>query len=192
MKWSALYGSGSRCLTVCDRAGVYARCDPPAEPFWHCLFADRRDGEQLLEHPVESIPSLLHEFRDDFYLDEQAVRAALTAPDQFNAIDKRSAFKIAFWMLRSAPFEMSVFQRRLSVHLLGEQSWISTAEDVILHKLYWDSLTRSERQVADAAGVIAVQSVSLDRAYLEKWSGELGISEKPNKLLTGEIKPKST
>ncbi len=31
-------------------------------------------GVQL---PLQSIPSLLHEFRDDFYLDEPAVRAAL-------------------------------------------------------------------------------------------------------------------
>ena len=93
-------------------------------------------------------------------------------------------------MLRSDPFEMSMFERRLSVNLLGEPAWIATAEDVILHKLYWDSLTPSERQISDAAGVVAVQSDSLDRAYLQQWADEVGVSEKLNRLLAGEIKPK--
>ena len=69
---------------------------------------------------------------------------------------------------------------------------IATAEDVILHKLYWDSLTPSERQISDAAGVVAVQSDSIDRDYMQQWASELGVSEKLSKLLAGEIKPKST
>jgi hypothetical protein len=150
------------------------------------------DLDFVVQLPMESIPNLLLEFRDDFYLDERAVRAALAPPYQFNAIDKRSAFKIDFWTLRSDPFEMSMFQRRLSVNLLGERAWIATAEDLILHKLYWDPLTPSERQIGDAVGVVAVQSGSLDRAYLGKWASELGVNEKLNKLLSGEITPKST
>jgi len=34
----------------------------------------------VVQLPIESIPNLLHEFRDDFYLDERAVRAALAPP----------------------------------------------------------------------------------------------------------------
>jgi hypothetical protein len=150
------------------------------------------DLDFVVQLSVQSIPRLLHEFRDDFFLGEAAVRAALAPPYQFNAIDRRSALKIDFWMLHPNPFEMSMFERRLRINLLGEQTWIATAEDVILHKLYWDSLTPSERQVGDAAGVVAVQSDSLDRAYLQQWASEIGISEKLNKLLAGEIKPKST
>src|SRR6266513_1595415 len=135
------------------------------------------DLDFVVQLPVQSIPSLLHEFRDDFYLDEPAVRAAMAPPYQFNAIDRRSALKIDFWMLRSTPFEMSMFERRLNLNLLGEQAWMATAEDVILHKLYWDSLTPSERQTSDAAGVIAVQSGSLDQAYLQQWAGELDFSD---------------
>ena len=93
------------------------------------------DLDFVVQLPVQSIPSLLHEFRDDFYLDEPAVRAALAPPYQFNAIDRRSALKIDFWMLRSDPFEISMFERRLRVSFLGELTWIATTEDVILHKL---------------------------------------------------------
>ena len=95
-------------------------------------------------------------------------------------------------MRSEQPFEMSIFQRRIEIDLFGERTWIGTAEDVILHKLYWDAITPSERQVGDAAGVVAIQSDSLDRAYLKKWANELGVTIKLNKLLSGEIKPKTT
>ncbi len=85
-----------------------------------------------------------------------------------------------------------MFQRRLRISFFGEQASIATAEDVILQKLRWDSLSPSERQIDDAAGIVAVQFDSLDRAYLKKWAAELGVGEKLNKLLSGEIKPKTT
>jgi len=175
-----------------NRAGIaYLLTGSMASNYWG-IPRTTHDLDFVVQLPLQSIPSLLHEFWDDFYLDEPAVRAALAPPYQFNAIDRRSALKIDFWMLRSNPFEMSMFDRRLSVNLLGERTWIATAEDVILHKLYWDLLTPSERQINDAAGVVAVQSDSLDRAYMQRWAGELGVSEKLSKLLAGEIKPKST
>jgi hypothetical protein len=175
-----------------NRSGIgYLLTGAMASNYWG-IPRTTHDLDFVIQLPSESVPKLLHEFGDDFYLDEQAVRAALTAPYQFNAIDKRSAFKIDFWMLRSEPFAMSMFERRLRIHLLGERAWIATAEDVILQKLEWDSLTPSDRQVGDAAGVVAVQSGSLDRAYLRKWAAELGVAEKLNKLLTGEMKPKTT
>ena len=175
-----------------NRAGIaYLLTGSMASNYWG-IPRTTHDLDFVVQLPLESIPNLVREFRADFYLDELAVRAALAPPYQFNAIDRRSALKIDFWMLRADPFEMSMFKRRLSVNFLGEQTWIATAEDVILHKLYWDSLTPSERQIGDAAGVVAVQLGSLDRAYLQQCAGELGISEKLNRLLAGEIKPKST
>jgi hypothetical protein len=175
-----------------NRAGIaYLLTGSMASNYWG-IPRTTHDLDFVVQLPLQSIPGLLREFRDDFYLDEPAVRAALAPPYQFNAIDRRSALKIDFWMLRSNPFEMSMFERRLNLNFLGERTWIATAEDVILHKLYWDSLTPSERQTSDAAGVIAVQSGSLDRAYLQQWAGELGFSEKLNQLLARVIKPKST
>lgn len=85
-----------------------------------------------------------------------------------------------------------MFSRRLRVDLFGEPSWISTAEDVILHKLYWNQLTPSDRQLSDAAGVVAVNGALLDRAYLKTWAEFLRVSETLRALLAGEIKSKHT
>jgi hypothetical protein len=150
------------------------------------------DLDFVVQLSAESIRNLLREFRNDFYLDEQAVRAALAPPYQFNAIDNRSAFKIDFWTLRSDPFEMSMFERRVQISLSGEQTWIASAEDIILQKLRWDSLTPSEQQIVDAAGIVAIQFDSLDLDYVKKWARTLRVGEKLNKLLSGEIGPKTT
>jgi hypothetical protein len=162
-----------------------------ASNYWGMARATH-DLDFVVQFSPDAIPKLVNEFRGDFHIDEQAIRAAQAPPYQFNAIDNRSGFKIDFWVLRPEPFEMSMFQRRLKISLSGEQSWIATAEDMILQKLRWNLLTPSERQVADAAGIVALQSENLDRVYLEKWARQLGIAEKVNKLLSGEIKPKTT
>jgi hypothetical protein len=175
-----------------NRSGVeYLLTGAMASNYWG-IPRTTHDLDFVVQLSIESIPSLIREFRDDFYLDEQAVRGALAPPYQFNAIDRRSAFKIDFWTLRSDPFAMSMFERRLGVDLLDQRVSIATAEDVVLSKLLWDSLTPSEQQLRDAAGVVAVQSDSLDHTYLRKWADELGFAERLNKLLAGEIRPKST
>jgi hypothetical protein len=76
--------------------------------------------------------------------------------------------------------------------LFGEPAWITTAEDSILHKLIWNQIAPSDRQLGDAAGVVAVQGEKLDKPYLKKWADALGVSAELNQLFSGEIKPKRT
>ena len=76
--------------------------------------------------------------------------------------------------------------------MFGVAAWIATAEDVILHKLYWNQLSPSERHLGDAAGVYAVQSDSLDVQYLQQWAVQLGVHRELDDLIAGNIKPKTT
>ena len=81
-------------------------------------------------------------------------------------------------------------RRRAQVTLFGEPAWITTAEDSILHKLVWNRITPSNRQLGDAAGVVAVQGEHLEMAYLKEWAEQLCVMAELNQLLTGEIRPK--
>jgi hypothetical protein len=85
-----------------------------------------------------------------------------------------------------------MLRRRVHVTLFGEPAWITTAEDSILHKLVWNRITPSDRQMGDAAGVVNVQGEKLDRSYLKKWADALGVSGELNQLLSGEVRPKRT
>ena len=150
------------------------------------------DLDFVIQLPPSAVPKMMAAFSGDFFLDEAAVRAAYRPPHQFNAIDRRSTLKVDFWLLRPAPFERGMFARRKQIKLFGQPAWIGTAEDVLLHKLYWNRITPSERQLGDAAGIVSVQGGALDKEYLRHWAAELSVARELEKLLRGEIKPKQT
>ena len=150
------------------------------------------DIDFVIQLPPRSIPALLAAFASDFYLDEDSVRSAYQPPHQFNAIDLRSSLKVDFWLLKPAAFDRQMFERRKAVLLFSTPAFIASAEDVILHKLLWNRITPSERQLSDATGVLAIQGAALERGYLQQWADELKLSEDLAKLLEGKIKPKET
>jgi hypothetical protein len=145
----------------------------------------------LLLQPVDA-DRLIAALTPGLFIQPQSVRAAFQPPFQFNVLDEQSALKADFWLLRDNPFEQSAFSRRLQIELFGASAWIATAEDVILHKLYWNKITPSDRQLHDAAGVFAVQFDALDQQYLDQWAKSLGVLDRWNEIATGQIRPKST
>jgi hypothetical protein len=95
-------------------------------------------------------------------------------------------------MLRQDRFEREMFSRRFQIVWHGQTIWIATAEDILLHKLYWNRITPSDRQLSDAAGIVAVQKDALDANYLTKWAAELGVIAELEDVISGKISPKQT
>lgn len=147
----------------------------------------------VIQLPPAQVPAFVAAFANpDYYLDEASVRAAYQPPYQFNLIHVPSALKADFWLLRPVPFEREMFGRRLKDTWFGETIWLATAEDVILHKLCWNRLTPSDRQLDDVAGVVHVQRGKLDGGYLRHWAAELGLASELETALSGSRKPKQT
>jgi hypothetical protein len=176
------------CLHPLNRTGVvYYLTGSMASNYWgiprttHYL-------DFVVPFPATAVCLIFQEFNGDFYIEEAAVRAVYDPPHQFNAIDTRSALKVDFWLAGSEPFDQEMLRRCVQATLFGESAWISTAEDVIL----WNRISPSDRQLGDAAGIVAVQAAALDNDYLRRWAGELHLSDELKRLLTGEIKPKDT
>ncbi len=180
------------CLRRLNRTGVaYYLTGSMASNYWG-IPRTTHDLDFVVQLPAAAVSRIVEEFSGDFHIDEVAVRASAQPPHQFNAIDTRSALKVDFWLLGAGLFDQEMFRRRINVTLFGEQAWIATAEDVVLHKLLWNHISPSDRQLGDAAGVVAVQAGGLDRSYLEHWATELEVDDELHRLLSGEIKPKST
>lgn len=180
------------CLRRLNRAAItYYLTGSMASNYWG-IPRTTHDLDFVVQLPMSDVPRIVQEFSGDFYIDEAAVRAACQPPRQFNAVDTRSALKVDFWLPKPEPFDREMLSCRLRVTLFGEPAWITTAEDSILHKLVWNKITPSERQLGDAAGVVAVQGEKLDKSYLEQWAVTLGVSGELKRLLSGEIKPKQT
>ena len=180
------------CLRRLNRTGItYYLTGSMASNYWG-IPRTTHDLDFVVQLAMSAVPRIVQEFRGDFYIDEAAVRAAFQPPHQFNAIDTRSALKVDFWLPKPEPFDREMLGRRARVTLFGEPAWIATAEDVILHKLVWNRISPSGRQLGDAAGVVAVQADALDKSYLRHWAQELKLTGELERLLSGEIKPKQT
>jgi hypothetical protein len=180
------------CLRRLNRTGViYYLTGSMASNYWG-IPRSTHDVDFVVQLPVASVPVIVREFSDHFYIEEKAVHAAFEPPHQFNAIDTRSALKVDFWLAKSDPFDQEMLSRRQQITLFGEPAWISTAEDVILHKLFWNQISPSDRQLGDAAGVLAVQAEALDKTYLNQWGAKLNVADELDRLLSGKIKPKTT
>lgn len=142
-------------------------------------------GEPRLSHDIDIIINadfrierlLLEHFdAENYYLDQTAIREAITTLTMFNLIDINSGDKIDFWMLTDSVFDASRFERKKSVLLFGETAWISSPEDTILAKLFWAKKSGgSEKQLSDVRNVYECNSATIDRGYIEKWSIVLGV-----------------
>jgi hypothetical protein len=182
----------SDCLARLNRLGlIYYLTGSMASNYWG-IPRSTHDLDFVVQIPAPAVRSLVDEFSGDYYIDEGAVVAATRPPHQFNAIDTRSALKVDFWLAQETPFDLEMLRRRFRSTLFGETAWIATAEDVILHKLAWNAMTPSERQLTDAAGVVRVQRGKLDEGYLKKWAEYLGVLPTLSELLAGRILPKQT
>jgi hypothetical protein len=180
------------CLRRLNRAEItYYLTGSMASNYWG-IPRTTHDLDFVIQLPPSAVGKIVSAFSPEYFIDEASVRAAYLPPHQFNAIDTRSALKVDFWLPKPAPFDGEMLRRRVNVTLFGEPAWITTAEDCLLHKLLWNKITPSDRQLGDAAGIVAVQLEKLDGGYLGKWAEVLGVSPELTRLLSGEIKPKHT
>jgi hypothetical protein len=151
--------------------------------------ASSLQGEPRATHDIDVVVEVRAPARDvaarlkaafpepDFYLDEAAVREAISARGMFNLIDAHEGDKIDFWLLTDDAYDRARFERR--DHVLFESTVLSVSrpEDTILMKLRWAAmLGGSEKQFTDVLRVYEVQHGRLDEAYLDRWAATLGVS----------------
>lgn len=180
------------CLERLNRLGVgYMLVGSMASNYWGIPRTTHDLDFVVALQPSDADP-LAAAFGEGFFIQVESIRGAFSPPHQFNALDEQSALKVDFWLLKNDAFERSAFDRRRQVTLFSAPAWIASAEDVILHKFHWYTITPSDRQLSDAAGVYAVQGDALDIDYLRKWASILGVEREFEALTTGKITPKST
>lgn len=110
---------------------------------------------------------------------------ALERRDQFNVVDADSSWKIDLVIRKDRDFSRTEFERRVEASLFGMPVWTATAEDTVLAKLEWAAISGSDRQLADAATVLAVRGDAIDQAYLDHWAAELGVADLLDRARTG-------
>ena len=136
------------------------------------------DADIVIDPSPEALDRLVAELGNSgFYVEADVARDALRRRRQFNAI-AATGFKLDLIVRKDRAFSREEFARRQPADLGGAPVALASAEDTILSKLEWAMKPGgSERQLADAAGIVAVQGDALDRTYIERWAETLGVSD---------------
>lgn len=146
------------------------------------------DVDIVADLQAAQVLPLFDALKEDFYVDEQAMRRAVGQRRSFNAIHFDSLFKVDIYVLPADELSRQQLDRRRRERLLPDSPegvCIATPEDTILSKLRWHLRggAASERQLTDVAGVIKVQGERLDIEYLREWAERLGVRDLLEELL---------
>ena len=117
---------------------------------------------------------------DEYYIDLDAALSAHRRESMFNVIDLATGWKIDLIPRKARAFSEEEFRRRKPVNLQNIALFVASAEDVVVSKLEWAKLARSQRHIEDVAGILKMRWDSLDHAYLKKWITQLGLNAEWN------------
>jgi hypothetical protein len=140
------------------------------------------DIDLVADLRLADVDALVVRLGDAYYVDADMIRDAIRRRASFNVIHLATMLKLDVFIVKTRPFDQRAFTRVTRSALDDGDSRafpLTTAEDIVLHKLEWYRLGDgiSGRQWDDVLGVLRVQGDALDRAYLERWARELAVDD---------------
>lgn len=131
------------------------------------------DIDLVVELKKENVKKLVNMLIKEGYIDEEAVKQAITFKSEFNFIDQTEGIKVDFWILKNDNFDKSKFKRKVAKKILNQNVYFISAEDLILVKLLWFKEGQSFRHLEDIYSVLDFLKNQLDFDYLRKWAKKL-------------------
>ncbi len=138
-----------------------------------------QDIDVVVEVRPAQLDVLLERFSSpEFYVSEDAARAALDERGQFNVIHAASGVKIDMFVSKDTEYDRTRFERRHRQPFVpGKDAYFARAEDIILYKLLYFRQGGSDRHLRDVAGILAVSGPDIDLGDVAEWAGRLGVDE---------------
>jgi hypothetical protein len=133
-----------------------------------------RDIDVVAELERRDVDRVVDLFESDYYVSREAVSEAVRDRSSFNLIEQASVTKVDVFPRKRDHFRESEFARRRRVTIDDFETWLVTAEDLVVAKLLWTREAPSDVQVRD---IRALLHSDLDREYIKRWSRELGLTD---------------
>ena len=154
----------------------------------HGMYRSTADIDILADLKPEQVPPLLEALQESFYVDEHAMREALTQRTSFNVIHLDSVFKVDIFLAKTDEFAWAQLERRQLRRISPDTKdavYVATAEDTVLAKLRWYRLGNevSDTQWNDVVGIIGASGESLDQDYMRFWAAKLELADLFEKAL---------
>lgn len=137
-----------------------------------------QDIDIVAELHIDQISGLLERFPlDEFYVSADAAREAVETRSQFNVIHPASGLKIDIFVNKATEYDRLRLARRQRLPLVpGQEAYFARAEDIILYKMLYFREGGSDVHVRDILGMVRVSGPEIDVAYIEEWTGRLGLA----------------
>jgi len=144
------------------------------------------DVDVVADLKAEHVAGLVAALEQDFYLDQIALRRAVTDLSSTNLIHHETSIKIDLFIAGGTPLDTQQIARRLRVEIGGRILFVHPPEDILLQKLRWyrKGGEISDRQWRDVLGIVRVQGARLDRAYLHSQAPILGVTDLLDRALS--------
>lgn len=127
-----------------------------------------RDIDIVIEIFQSDCEKIYQVFKNDFYIDKDAISDAIKQHGMFNIIHNESVFKVDFIIRKDSEYRRTEFQRKQRAKFDENEIWIVSPEDLIISKLYWAKDSFSEMQIKDVKN-LQNSLVNLDTDYIKKW-----------------------
>jgi hypothetical protein len=176
------FATTRKVIDALESIGVQYEIGGSVASSLHGVYRTTSDVDIVADLPLSKVDEFIRHLGPEFYADDIAIRTAVREKRSFNAIYMPLGLKIDVFPIKNTTFARSEFARRIQLPFPppnGPMTWISSPEDIILHKMLWyqSGGETSARQWNDAIGVLRVNKDSLDHAYLARWAEALNIAE---------------
>ena len=129
-----------------------------------------KDADIVLRFDENSWNQLAEELPEGMRLDPQGGFEMVTATRKELVFTEGSLFEIEIFHLSEDEFDQERFRRRVRVDLgEGIETWIASAEDVVVQKLRWTKGAARAKDFDDVVKVLLRQGDDLDFDYIESW-----------------------
>jgi hypothetical protein len=171
-----------KLISIIEAAGIpYAVCGSLSSGF-HGQPRATNDTDIIIAPTQDQLAMLLKSLEAGYYVSSEGAFEAMKMRSIFNVIDNELGWKADLIFRQDNPYQLSKFDRRRRVKLMGIDLWVLSPEDVILSKLDWARDSGSDLQFRDVFGVIKVQWDKLDWDYLRRWAKDLDVEKNLEKI----------
>ena len=113
-------------------------------------------------------------FNDNYYINKKTVKEEIQRHGMFNVIDLKTGFKVDFIIKKETEYRNNEFSRRRREPIADFDVWIVSPEDLIISKMDWIQLYKSDKQVNDIENLLAMPG--LDMNYIIYWCQKLNLN----------------
>lgn len=167
-----------RVVAHLEAAGIPFMLTGSVAAAWHGAGRATMDVDLVIEATPDQLRTLVASLAGpDIYVSAEAALEALEHESMFNVVETTTGWKADLIIRKARPFSLAEFARRRPIEFDGTRLWVATLEDMIIAKLEWAGLGGSARQLEDVSALLRIAAGQLDRAYLDRWVVELGLSK---------------